>query len=130
LLLLFVLLIISGSPLILLHESGIRSYKLTPFYLAQLGLFVIIGALLGFCGHFAYEIKKRGSWRVDIRKITILGIPIGLVACSYLIYFGIDIPWMVKNLFAYIVNVEAGQVVGAQIILGYVLITSFYKKNC
>ena len=112
----------------LLHKSGIKSFTLTPFYLAQLGLFFIVGALLGFCDHFAYEIKKSGAWKVDIHKITILGIPIGLVACSYLIYFGIDITWMIKKLFAYIVNVEVGQVVAAQIILGYVLITSFYKK--
>ncbi|MDD4411945.1 MAG: hypothetical protein WC147_06125 [Syntrophomonas sp.] len=130
LLLLLVLLIISGPPLMLLHESGIKSYTLIHFYLAQLGLFVIVGALLGICGHFAYEIKKSGSWKVDIPKITILGIPLGLVACSYLIYFGIDIPWMIKKVFAYIVNIEVGQVVAAQIILGYVVISSFYKKGC
>ncbi len=126
--LILVVLTISGSPLIWLHKSCIRDYTIVVYYLAQLGLFVFLGTLLGFCDRFICEIRKNGSWKVDVRKITIWGIPIGLFACSYLIYYGFNISG-ITNYFAFIVNTESGQVVAAQIIFGYVLITSFYKKT-
>jgi|GEM_PF-2669054 len=127
--LIFIALTISAPLLMWFKTSGIRLYTITPFYLVQLGLFIFVGMILGFCDSFIYEMKKSGIWAIDVRKISILGIPIGVVACSHLIYFSIHIPGIIHNIFANVVNVESGQVVAAQIILGYVLITSFYKKT-
>jgi len=121
--LLLVVLTISVPLLMWLKASAINL-----FYLGQLGLFVFVGMILGFCDRFIFEMKKSGSWGIDVLKISILGIPIGLVACSYLIYFSIHIPGIIHNIFVNVVNIESGQVVAAQIILGYVLITSFCKK--
>ena len=122
--LMLIVLIISGSPLVWLHKVCIGQYAVISYYFALFGFFVFLGALLGF-----YVIDQKGSWEVDIPKIIIWGIPIGLFACSYLIYHGINMPGLANQLFAYIVNTDSGQVVAAQVILGYVLITSCYKTN-
>lgn len=119
---------ISGYPLILIHKSCIREYIITPYYLAQLGLFVFYGILLGFCDRFIYEVKKNGPWKLDVSKILLFGIPVGLFACSPLIYHGVNVTGLTSSVITYIVNTDAGQIVAAQMILGYVLITSFYKK--
>ncbi|MEN6324614.1 MAG: hypothetical protein ABFD18_00165 [Syntrophomonas sp.] len=75
----------------------------------------------------------RGKTNLSVRKIAdllgIWGIPIGLIACSYLIYFSNNVPGIIYNIIIYIVHLESGHVVAAQIILGYVLITSFYKRT-
>lgn len=69
-------------------DTGLLS--LTQYYFAQLVLFAFVGILLGFYDYFVYEIGKTGSWAIDVPKISILGIPIGLTACSYLIYWSIS----------------------------------------
>ncbi|MEN6327565.1 MAG: hypothetical protein ABFD18_15345 [Syntrophomonas sp.] len=124
--LLLVVLGVSGPLLMNLKRAGLESANLTTLYLAQLGIYVFVGIILGFCD-FINKMENRGSWRADVGKIIIWGIPMGLVACSYLIYYT-NIPG-INIISTYIVNMECGQVAVTQVILGYVLITSFYKKT-
>jgi len=128
--LILIVLTISGFMLMMLKTTGIELLSLTQYYFAQLMLFAFVGILLGFYDYFVYEIGKTGSWAIDVPKISILGIPIGLTACSYLIYWSISFSGTIHNIFTKIVSIDSGQVVAAQIILGYILITSFYKRNC
>ncbi|HCF50834.1 MAG TPA: hypothetical protein DER60_11165 [Syntrophomonas sp.] len=123
-----IILTTSQIPLAHIKLLSIQSYALTLFYLAQFVLYLLIGIILGFCEHLLFEIHKSGVWRINFQKFFILGIPLGLIASSYLFYFQTEIPFII-NLFSFIVNTESGQVVVAQSILGYTLITSFFKDD-
>lgn len=120
---------ISGVLLVELKASSGELLLTTQFYLAQFGLFVFIGILLGFCDGTVSEVHRSGHWKIHGRRIGIIGIPVGVLACSYIIYWITDIPGVVHNLFAAVLSIDCGQVVAAQVILGYILVTSFYKKE-
>lgn len=122
-----VVLTIIGLPLMWLHEECSRNYILINYYVAQFAAFMFLGILLGFCERFIYEYKKEGLWKVDVPRIIIGGVPIGCLAASYLIYYS-NILGFINNISSYMVNTDLGQVVVAQVILGYIIITSFYKK--
>ncbi len=130
--LIIILLWHSGLLLKELHAEYRQDFTLLlKYYGVQWGLFVSIGILFGFCQRFIYEFKKPGSWQVDIAKIIIWGLPLGLVASSYLIFHSYNVitAEFIRYIPNYMVNIEWGPIVVAQVMLGYVIITSFYKKS-
>lgn len=127
--LIIIVLIISGPQLLWIRTSCIREYAMCPYFMAQFGLFLLIGIMLGFSDRLGHEIKKKGSWGIDICKIIFCGIPIALFACSNLFYYGINVPVITNFISSYIIHIDSGQIVASQIILGFVLITSFFKKT-
>ncbi len=128
-LLILVILYASGPWLASLKQSALETLEPGHFYLAQLGLFVLIGVLLGFIELLVHEVRNTGSWALDIFKMTFAGIPLGLFACTHLIYFSNGVPTPVIQVLDPVVHTDAGQVVAAQLIFGYILITSFHKSQ-
>ena len=126
-LLLIILLWYSGLQLKILHEECAWEFIMKYFWV-QWGVFVSIGILFGFLERFIYEFEKTGSWKVDIAKITIWGLPLLWVASSYLIYYSGITTGFISYIPFYMVSIELGPIVVAQVMLGYVIISSFYKK--
>lgn len=88
-----------------------------------------IGAILG-SGSLVEEIRKAGSWSVDLVKLIILGTPALFFSCSYLLLFSHFqfLKLLAQPLFPFIYN-DVFYVAVFQIILGYVLTTAFYKVD-
>jgi hypothetical protein len=85
---------------------------------------LIIGMLLGL-DHFVNEIKKTGRWKINITKLTIMGIPSLFLSLAYhFMYINIEVIqiglWSIASHFENNFPVF-------QIILGYVVITCSYK---
>lgn len=88
---------------------------------------LFIGLILGL-DNFIAEIKKEGSWKINLPKLLIVAIPSLYFSASVVIYY------MTDNFF----SVPAGLLIKSgntkfmdifQLILGYSIITSLYKIN-
>ncbi|WP_069999949.1 hypothetical protein [Cellulosilyticum sp. I15G10I2] len=91
---------------------------------------VCIGVVLGL-EHIIKEIGKEGKWKINLPKLISVGMPSLYFALTYIrIYNGIQ---FLQNIIVYPVVQFARYVSGSvplfQIILGYVVITSFYKYS-
>jgi len=108
------------------------------YLIACMVICIAIGLLLG--GEYLFrEIKKEGKWKLNLPKIIILGlpalyfsladmihIPIHLLEAVYNSPFGVIFdPWMAIGLN----RSYAEYITLIQVILGYVIITSFYKGS-
>lgn len=129
--------IIMGFIMLGNHISAIltkirnETYSVNP-YLTMLVMIVFyggLGALLGI-GGFIHEARKEGHWKVNLPKLIVMGIPAAYFSLSYLLYFlgnspvGLFLSWTVSPLMRSGSNIIAV----FQLILGYVLITSFTKE--
>ena len=95
---------------------------------------IVTGLLLG--GEYLFsEMKKEGKWKINLPKIILTGLPALYFSFSG---FALDNPlWsnMIKYLIYYandiggIVSYWTGYVRIFQVILGYVVITSLYKRT-
>ena len=85
-------------------------------------LFTMIGILMGI-ETLLTERQKEGKWKVDLYKLIILGLPILLISfIDFIYYSNIEVGplrFLVSNNFMYIFK----------IIFGYILVTSFIKKQ-
>jgi len=92
---------------------------------------VLAGVLLG-CEHLYIEFKKEGLWKINLPKIIILGLPSLYFALTYIL-LNTCIPIISKLIIhsaTYLLNVFSEKYISFfQLILGYVLITSFYKAK-
>lgn len=89
-----------------------------------------IGLILGL-EHIINEMRKEGTWKVDLPKIILLVIPI--------LYFSISFPFIylydnfICNVLTYPMFIftqsHSGFIYIFQLILGYFIITSFYKQS-
>jgi hypothetical protein len=70
------------------------------------------------------EIKKAGGWKIKYLKLIIMGLPAAYLSFAYLIYL---IPYLYPFKFMYSFN--SGSFTVFQIILGYSIITSFYRAD-
>lgn len=105
------------------------SIEFMPFFLAKFGIYVLIGLIVGLCDRLISEQKKGGKWRININKLVFLGIPLTLYSLSYLIYYGDLNVYVISKLLRPIIYSGPELVAAVQSILGYVLITSFYKEE-
>ncbi|MFZ7132368.1 MAG: hypothetical protein ACOWWR_08420 [Eubacteriales bacterium] len=84
-----------------------------------------IGLILGL-EKFIQELKKEGSWKIDLSKIILMGIPSLYFSFGFFIAYNqylTIISYPIKILFntnTYFMNIF-------QVILGFFIITSFYK---
>lgn len=89
-----------------------------------------IGLFLGL-EHFINEIRKEGTWKVNIPKLVLVALPS--------LYFALTNIWIysgnqfLQNVIAYpllnFLGYGTGYVTLFQVILGYMVITSFYKYS-
>jgi len=85
-----------------------------------------IGLLLGL-EHLICELRKEGTWVVNLPKIVLMGIPSLYFSLAIIIYFS-NIPFLSLPLRG-LMGGSANFINVFQIILGYSIITSFYKAN-
>lgn len=90
-----------------------------------------IGVILGFeC--FLRELKKDGKWKVNIPKLILLGLPSLYFSMSTFIYLNGVLHTVMPFLSSPIVEAARGKmdVISIfQLILGYTIITGFYKTD-
>ena len=100
------------------------------FYLITINVLITvgIGLLLGI-EHLNDEIKKDGTWKINLPKIILVGFPSLYFSFSYVLLY-CNNPFL-QNIIAYpslkLLVYGAGYLPLFQLILGYVFITSFYK---
>lgn len=92
---------------------------------------IVIGLLLGMENLFN-EIKKDGVWKVNLSKIILMGVPSLYFSFAYLVGY-CNNEFIQKTLLSYpIINLfeyDSSFITVSQIILGYIIITSFYRYN-
>lgn len=83
---------------------------------------VLLGVLLGL-EDFISEFKKKSPWKVNIPKLVSVGLPSLIIGFSPFIFFG-------KSTFIGISTSAIFANSGVfQLILGYAVVTSFYKAD-
>ncbi len=91
---------------------------------------LVIGIVLGF-GHFLRQMRNDGRWKLNPLKLLLVGLPSLFFALNTILivlqvkYIGMAC----FNIMTYIFHNTSDYVVIFQVILGYILITSFYRKN-
>jgi hypothetical protein len=109
-------------------QSVQKSFNYRPYYLNILMIIFYggIGLLLG-SEHLICEIKKEGTWSINLPKIVLMAIPSLYFSLAIFIYFN-NIPVLS---FPISVLIEDGTafINAFQIILGYSIITSFYRNS-
>ncbi|OLS03036.1 hypothetical protein [Tissierella creatinophila] len=92
---------------------------------------ISIGLLLGL-EYIIKEIRKEGNWKINLSKIILMVIPSLYFSMSYLFMYLYNDNLIYRILtypgFIFIQN-GSGFVFVFQLVLGYSLITSFYKQS-
>jgi hypothetical protein len=90
-----------------------------------------IGFVLGL-DYIINENKKEGPWKVNLPKIILMVIPAFYLSISYLAMYRFDGSTIYKILtypmFIFMQN-DSSFIFVSQLIVGYLLITSFYKQS-
>jgi len=128
--------VFGGRYVLVLYQNNMQNFawgslSVYIFNILMLVIFGAIGAALGF-ENLLIEAKKEGTWKINFYKIVILGVPSLYFSLTYCIYYcNIDfirniLSYPAAYLFAKNTNIFIGMF---QVILGYSIITSFYKRN-
>ena len=109
-------------------QNGSAQYSLCLLSIAVIG--VLIGALLGL-DHILVHRKRAGKWHVNWPKLIVLGVP-SLLLSLYLFTF--SAPFFLSFINALMplyarLTYDGGFIVVFELILGYAVMTSFYKKE-
>lgn len=92
----------------------------------------VTGLLLGF-EHFYMEIKKEGKWKLNLPKIILMGLPLLYLSLTNIIFYSYKVAFV--NIFYYpliksnLLMYGTSCVSLTQILLGFVIITSFHKGS-
>jgi hypothetical protein len=119
---LIILVVFCGDSIF--DKKSYSQWIINPFIIAII-FYISIGLLLGL-DHMILETKKIGSWRINIAKLVLLGIPSLYFSFGVFIYFGIG--KYLPNVFTYPIAMlmsNAKFLSVFQIILGYSIVSSF-----
>lgn len=114
--------------------AKIRETSFTPqyFYISAMTIIFYgsIGLILGL-EHLICEIKKDGTWILNLPKIVLMGLPSLYFSLGY-ITFSFNFEFL-RNILTYpiitlMVN-YSGFLSVFPLVLGYTITTSFYKRN-
>jgi len=93
-------------------------------------IYSVCGALFG-AESFLKEKSRRGRWSARISKMLVLGIPSAFIGLYYILYYTfnyvLQIPFLIQFNIAFLDFPTF--VIIMQILFGYTVITSFYKKD-
>lgn len=104
-------------------QSVIDSKRAT--FILQFFMYCAAGMVLGI-ENFYTEWKKSGHWRVNTSKLLIIGIPSFIISILFILYYIIYwLPIIIVN----ILSSYSLIVTFMQILLGYTIMTSFYKSE-
>ena len=98
-------------------------------YIFEIAIYISIGVFLGL-DHFLQEIKKIGHLKINIPKLIVLGMPSLYFSFYLFVYFGIGryFPNVFTHPIAILLRNHTDFMHIFQLILGYTVITSLYKK--
>lgn len=120
----------SNEVLSTVYKRAQATFKPLPFIAWSIVIFIVFGLLLGI-DYLFEEIKKEGAWKINICKLLFIGLPCIYYALSlFTMWFNIEclqflvIHSVIENL---VNSLLANTVI--EILLGYTLITSFYKVS-
>lgn len=89
---------------------------------------ILVGMLFGI-ELFLSNFKKSGKWKIDYKRLLILGLPLLILSCSYFVFLLFteviepQISGSVLSLY------PEGRDIFYRAAFGYILITSFYKND-
>ncbi|MTI81244.1 MAG: hypothetical protein FH758_10235 [Firmicutes bacterium] len=91
-----------------------------------------IGLILGL-EHLISEVKKDGTWKINLPKITIMGLPSLYFSLTYFLGFSnnqfLQKVFLVDPILSTLIKYGTNFILIFQLIFGYVVITSFYKHS-
>ena len=108
-----------------------KTYNINPYFynMVMIIFYGSIGLLLGL-EHLIQEIKKEGTWVINIPKLILMGIPSLYFSLGIFLYGSRN--QFVREVIAYpigiLLNNSTNFIFVLQLIFGYSIITSFYKK--
>ena len=115
-----------------IRKNAIKTFE-NNIYLNNILMIIFyggIGFLLGL-EHLIEEIKKEGVWQINIPKLVLMGIPSLYFSLYIFIYCSSN--QFVQAVLGYPIGIlskgSASFIAVFQLILGYSIITSFYKKK-
>lgn len=121
-----------GSHVFDVFISNAKKNFDTNIYLQNIIMIIFyggIGMVLGL-EHLIQEIKKEGTWVINLPKLTFIGIPSLYFSFALCIYYSNN--QFVHNIIAYPIGIlitnSTTFLSVFQLILGYSIITSFYKS--
>lgn len=122
--------VIGYNILTFMDNQRQMTYNSIPFMIVSTLVFTIMGFLLGV-EKFLIEMKKEGPWKINLPRIILLGIPALYFSLSLFMYYcPID---FVRQILVYPVEFFLKSKINFipmfQLILGYIVITSFIKVN-
>jgi len=104
-----------------------KSYLIINFLISiSLGIFIGLR-------HTMNEVRKNGKWQVDFSKLIIIGFPLLFISLYHIWIYG-DIQ-ILKDIIVYglgslrIFGLSTSSVSLFQVILGYIIVTSFHKNT-
>lgn len=103
-----------------------------PYYtnVVTLIFYIVLGLILGL-EHLFYENKKEGIWAFNLPKIVLMGLPSLYFSLAHFCIFYIDNQFLQNTLLypeGILLRGSTIFIPAFQLILGYSIITSFYKK--
>ncbi|MDP4144952.1 MAG: hypothetical protein Q8936_10805 [Bacillota bacterium] len=106
-----------------------NSFDLLPFIIWSIILYAVLGVLFGL-EKLICEIRKDGSWKINLPKLIFLGIPSFLISLSILLLHYPPITF-IQQAFFYPIKYLSGESTNfisiVQVAFGYILCTSFFK---
>jgi len=119
-------------------EDHMRLFGAWKYIIYGMVMCIAIGLLLG-AEHLFGEIKKEGKWELNLPKIILLGLPALYLSLADIVYMPIHLLEFVNNsplgvIFDPWIAIAMNRcyteyITLIQVLLGYVVITSFYKGS-
>lgn len=122
--------VLSNKVLVLANKQREETFQILPSMLWVTLVFIGLGVLLGL-EKIISESKKNGIWKINLPKLIFLGIPSLYFSLGLFLYYSSSS--FIRETIAYPLNYFLDNNINVlslfQVILGYVIISSFIKSN-
>ncbi|GFZ32960.1 hypothetical protein CSC2_34860 [Clostridium zeae] len=122
----FCYIVLSNKLLLSIDKEKQMTYQIMPLILWSMFIFILLGLLLGL-EKLILELRKNGSWKINIPKLVFLGIPALYLSLGVLIYYSSFIPQVLSYPIQFFLQDNINFFSIFQVILGYVISSSFVK---
>src|SRR5690625_4871924 len=111
-----------------LQMKANKELRLMPLLLYRQIVYVLVGIMIGIPS-LLREWKRSGSWKVDIGKLLIIGVPTCLLAYYPNIYFLSDVEFFLNTFLSHLLLTVGSAQIVFHLLFGLILVTSFYKEE-
>lgn len=118
--------VLSNKLLISVYKEKQMTYQIMPLILWSMFIFILLGLLLGL-EKLILESKKEGRWKINLPKLMFLGIPSLYFSLGILIYYSPSISQVLSYPIQFFLQNNIDFLSIFQVILGYVISSSFIK---